>query len=232
MGRTHTTDDFFTLEVFSSMYLDWGLSVTHALHGQLFYNPSALGRESCGTKPNPEKYEDWDEAERAALDGDDDAFVSWTVSEWSEWLADEADDLLEVALPEPRESYHPMFGGRGIPAWMQGLVWEFGRIDDSRSAIRIHAAPGVELSVVAGHGLYSDPRHKVAWDLYSALEVGIIANGLCRPETVGLTTPDLANLFEPGLELPVAGYVEPEVIRAMADEIKAAHLSGAVQKED
>ena len=116
MGRTHTTEDFFTLEVFSSMYLDWGLSVNHALHGQLFYNPSALGRESCGTKPNPEKYEDWDEAERAALDGDDDAFVPWTVSEWSEWLADEADELLDdrsQPVGPPSQSQKSHHGPRG-----------------------------------------------------------------------------------------------------------------------
>lgn len=231
MRRKHTTEDDFTLEVFSSLYIDWGLCVSHTYHGELFYHPSALGRESCGQKPNPEKFDDWDEAERAALDGDDEAFVPWTDADWREWLANEADELLEVALPEPRETYHRMFEGRGIPAWMDGLVWEFGRIDHTRSAIRIHAAPGVELSVVAGHGLYSEPRSKVAWDLYTELEVGILTDGLCRPETVGLTTPNLVNRFEPG-GFPVAGYVEPEVIRAMADEIKAAHLSGAVQKED
>jgi len=97
MARTHTTEDGFQLEVYSSMYVDWGLTISRKGE-ELFTGPCCLSNESYGSKPNPEKYEDWDEAERAALDGDDDAFVPWTDEDWKECLEREADELIEAFL--------------------------------------------------------------------------------------------------------------------------------------
>ena len=93
MGRTHVTTEGFTLKVFSTMYVDWGLSIERD-GKDLFSNPCCLSRESYGRKPAPQ-YEDWD----AAMDsGDDNAFLPWTDADWKECLANEADDLIEAFL--------------------------------------------------------------------------------------------------------------------------------------
>jgi hypothetical protein len=97
MGRTHTTKDGFRLEVFSSLYVDWGLTIS--LKGEeLFTGPCCLSNDSYGSKPNPDKYEDWDEAEVASMDGDHEAFVEWTDADWKECLEREADELIEAFL--------------------------------------------------------------------------------------------------------------------------------------
>ena len=96
---TYTTpDNAFRLRVFSSMYLDWGLEiqVNIGLEKDLYYSPSSLSRESYGFKPNSEKYENWEDAEDAAIDGDDAAFVPWESQDWQECLASESDDFLEA----------------------------------------------------------------------------------------------------------------------------------------
>lgn len=98
MLGTHTTDDGYTLEAFSTLYMDWGLRITKGTE-QVFYNPCCLSNDSYGRKP-ADKYDDWDEAERAALDGDDDAFVPWDEADWNEMLEREADELLEAFVPE------------------------------------------------------------------------------------------------------------------------------------
>ena len=92
-----TTKDGYTLEVYSSMYCDWGLSITG--NGFQFSNPCCLSNESYGFKPAP-KYEDYDEAEEASLKGDDDAFVEWTEADWIECLTEEAETFLECYGPE------------------------------------------------------------------------------------------------------------------------------------
>ena len=97
MGRTHTTTDGFRLEVYSTLYMDWGLSISFE-GKELFTSPCCLSNECYGRKPNPEKFDDWDEAERATLDGDDDAFVPWTDEDWQERLAVEAETLIEAFL--------------------------------------------------------------------------------------------------------------------------------------
>ena len=97
MARTHTTEDGFQLEVYSSMYVDWGLTISWK-GDELFTGPCCLSNESYGRKPNLSKYEDWDEAEQASLDGDDEAFVPWTDADWQECLANEADELVEAYL--------------------------------------------------------------------------------------------------------------------------------------
>jgi len=99
MGRTHVTTEGFKLEVYSSLYMDWGLSISFA-GKELFTSPCCLSNECYGSKPNPEKYEDWDEAERAELDGDDEAFVPWTDEDWQDSLKDEAETLIEAYLSD------------------------------------------------------------------------------------------------------------------------------------
>ena len=96
MGRTHTTKDGFRLEVFSSLYVDWGLRIERD-EKDLFSNPCCLSRECYGLKPAPQ-YEDWDEAEVASMDGDHEAFVEWTDADWKECLEREADELIEAFL--------------------------------------------------------------------------------------------------------------------------------------
>ena len=96
-GRTYTTKEGFQLEVFSTMYMDWGLAIYHD-GVALFSSPHCLSNESYGRKPNLSKYEDWDEAEQASLDGDHEAFIPWTDADWRECLANEADELLDAYL--------------------------------------------------------------------------------------------------------------------------------------
>jgi hypothetical protein len=91
-----THPEGFTFRVFSAMYEDWGLEITDPDGNELYYSPSSLSNDSYGHKPNPKKYEDWEDAEEAAIDGDDDAFIPWDNSDWKECLADQADELLEA----------------------------------------------------------------------------------------------------------------------------------------
>ena len=97
MSRSFTTEDGYTLEVHSSMYIDWGLSNTKK-GDHVMYSPCALSNESYGFKP-ADRFEDWDEANEASLLGDDDAFIEWTDAEWVECIEREADELLDAYLP-------------------------------------------------------------------------------------------------------------------------------------
>jgi hypothetical protein len=97
MSGSYTNSEGFTFRVFSSLYMDWGLEITGPNGEELYCNPSSLSNESYGHKPNSAKgFEDWDDAEEAALDGDETAFVPWNEKDWKENLANEADDLLEA----------------------------------------------------------------------------------------------------------------------------------------
>tara|TARA_Y100000034_G_C6904037_1_gene418988 strand:- start:440 stop:871 length:432 start_codon:yes stop_codon:yes gene_type:complete len=89
----YTTEDGYTLRVFSSMYIDWGLEIMRG-DRTLYYCPCALSNESYGFKPNP-KFDDWEDAEEAALDGDENAFIQWDDKDWEEGLRDEADTFIE-----------------------------------------------------------------------------------------------------------------------------------------
>jgi len=94
---TFTDSDNYTFRVFSSMYVDWGLEITGPGGEELYYSPSSLSNESYGHKPNPARnFEDWEDAEQSALDGDDDAFVPWEESDWRECFLYEGDTLLEA----------------------------------------------------------------------------------------------------------------------------------------
>ena len=107
----YITEDDFVLEAYSTMYVDWGLRILSPKNkdGQrceLYYSPSSMSNESYGHKPNPKKYEDWDGAEDASLNGDTNAFVPWNYRDWKECLECEADDFLEAyVLPEILEKY-------------------------------------------------------------------------------------------------------------------------------
>ena len=97
MSGSYTNSEGFTFRVFSSMYIDWGLEITDPNGEELYYNPSSLSNESYGHKPNSAKgFEDWDDAEEAAIAGDETAFVPWVEKDWKESLESEADDLLEA----------------------------------------------------------------------------------------------------------------------------------------
>jgi hypothetical protein len=94
---SYTDSEGFTFRVFSSLYVDWGLEIMDPDGNELYYSPSSLSNESYGHKPNPEKdFMDWDDAEAAALEGDEDAFVSWETKDWRESLESESDDLLDA----------------------------------------------------------------------------------------------------------------------------------------
>jgi len=89
----------FKFTVWSSLYMDWGLTI--AFRGEeLFSSPVALGNESYGSSP-ADHFDSWDEAEAAALEGDD-AFVPWGRKEWVETLKSEKDTLLEAFVPEDK----------------------------------------------------------------------------------------------------------------------------------
>ena len=89
-----TTDEGYIITAFSTMYMDWGLRIVGPDGKEVLYNPCYLSNDSYGNKPNPAKYEDWDDAEAASLNGEDDAFVPWTQADWEEALRDQADDFL------------------------------------------------------------------------------------------------------------------------------------------
>lgn len=98
MLAEHTTPEGYKLIVFSAMFMDWGLRIEDPDGKEVFYNPHYLSNDSYGRKPNSDKYEEWDEAEAAAMDGDDDAFVPWDTGDWTECLREQSDDLLEGVL--------------------------------------------------------------------------------------------------------------------------------------
>lgn len=85
--REYTDPDGFTLRVFSSLYVDWGLEITK--DGEtIFYSPHALSAESYGFKP-PDDYDgEWDKYEGE--------WKRWTDEEWVECLKREADELIEA----------------------------------------------------------------------------------------------------------------------------------------
>jgi hypothetical protein len=91
MIAEHKTEDGWTLTVYSSLYMDWGLTITRPDGSELMTNPHCLSCESYGV--NPPDGMDWDEAIREGV-----AYtlaVPWTEAEWIECLASQADELIE-----------------------------------------------------------------------------------------------------------------------------------------
>jgi len=105
MLGTFTTADGFRLEVFSSMYMDWGLCITREGE-ELFYNPHCLSNESYGRKParrfdgDWEAAEEWDFRATPEQQAKTPAWVEWTAADWREALEAEADDLIEAFVPD------------------------------------------------------------------------------------------------------------------------------------
>ena len=98
---SYTTKDGYVLTAFSSMYVDFGLEITKK--GEtLHYNPHSLSAESYGFS-HAERFEDYDEAIAAELEGEEDCFVEWSEKDWGEMLEGEADVFIEAFCPE--ESY-------------------------------------------------------------------------------------------------------------------------------
>ena len=108
MIAEHKTEDGWTLTVYSSLYMDWGLTITRPDGSELMTNPHCLSCESYGASP-PDGM-DWDEAIRgaraagvcdssplldAAIEMEEVEWVPWTEAEWIECLKGEADSLIE-----------------------------------------------------------------------------------------------------------------------------------------
>lgn len=81
MITSYTTEDGYTLRVFSSLYLSYGLEITKD-DKSLFYSPHALACESWGA----DYHDEWDSPLEEA--------VEWTEEQWKERLSHEADDLI------------------------------------------------------------------------------------------------------------------------------------------
>lgn len=80
-----TTEDGYTLRVFSSMYIDWGLEITDKEGKEVYYSPSALSSECWGFHDN-----------------EDDPFgerEEWSQKEWEDALMDQAWDFIEAYTP-------------------------------------------------------------------------------------------------------------------------------------
>ena len=82
----HTTEDGYTLRVFSSGYLDWGVELTHcAGKGEevqsLYYSPCGLSSEAAGYTVDE--------------DSDSDEGVEWDDAQWDEYLETVVDDYIE-----------------------------------------------------------------------------------------------------------------------------------------
>jgi hypothetical protein len=75
----YTTSDGFTLRVFSSCYLDWGLEITNSAGKEMYYNPCCLSSDCWGSHYDEEL----------------DEVVEWCEDEWREELKLHADDLID-----------------------------------------------------------------------------------------------------------------------------------------
>jgi len=83
------TKDGFTLRVFSTMYLDFGLEITATEDGRNYYNPYCLSNDCYGFSKDC-SCEDNCDCERR----------DWTEEEWKECLESEADVLIEAYIGE------------------------------------------------------------------------------------------------------------------------------------
>lgn len=96
-GRVFTTPEGYTIQVFASAYIDWGLAISFA-GIEVFYGPFHLSSDSYGRKPNPAYgFEDWEEAEASEQD---DAFIPWSDEDWRECLKEESDTFIEAYVGE------------------------------------------------------------------------------------------------------------------------------------
>ena len=84
MNMQHTDSDGYTIRVFSTMYSDWGVSLTSPDGEDLHYSPSGLSVESYGFHWEDEAGEMLDEG------------VPWTEAEWTDALVEICEVYREV----------------------------------------------------------------------------------------------------------------------------------------
>ena len=82
------TEEGFILRVFSTMYMDWGVELTHVDGAKFYYNPSGLSVESAGVF--------WEDSDGNQLDEG----VEWSQEDWLEYLAWDVDCWIETYVPE------------------------------------------------------------------------------------------------------------------------------------
>ena len=88
----YTNDEGYTLRVFSTMYMDWGVELIGPNHKTrkietLHYSPSGLSTECYGFH--------WEDEDDNPLEEG----KSWTKEEWLECLKAEMDDFIEAFKP-------------------------------------------------------------------------------------------------------------------------------------
>ncbi len=87
-----TTEDGYTLRVFESCFIDWGLEITDPSGNGVYYCPHALSNESYGYDWESEDGKPYNEGK------------PWTEERWTETLLAEADELIEAYTPIGEES--------------------------------------------------------------------------------------------------------------------------------
>lgn len=91
MAHSYTTPDGHEITVYSTCHYDWGLQICNPEGEAIFDCPAYIENSSCGWKL-PEGYEgEWDEYEGE--------MEEWSEEEWQEYLKDEAETLMDGALP-------------------------------------------------------------------------------------------------------------------------------------
>jgi hypothetical protein len=88
MARSYTTPDGFTLRIFSSMYLDWGLEISGPDGENLYYNPHCIASDCVGFYFEDEDGEPLEEG------------IDWSDEDWQEYLECEADTLIECFVSD------------------------------------------------------------------------------------------------------------------------------------
>ena len=84
-----TKDGTYTIRVFSTMYVDWGLEIVEVETGETkFYNPCCLSNETYGFTTEDEDGKELSEG------------IPWTDEEWKETLTNEANEFVEAFIGE------------------------------------------------------------------------------------------------------------------------------------
>ena len=140
--------------------------------------------------------------------------------------------------------------GAGVPAWMDGLVWDpsldktFYDPQCGRSRVLVDTGvnggfpdpTGIDmvtgriyLSLVAGRRSYSEPRVSgLPWREYKEVEIAILSSGLIAgPKDVRLGEP-WTDRFEPGRS-PVLPYLPVREVPQLVNDIINAQINA--QKE-
>ena len=89
--RSYTTDDGFTVRIFSTMYLDWGLEILAPSGESLYYNPHCVSSECVGFY--------WEDDEGEPVPGG----IDWSDEDWREYLECEADSFIECFVDNWQE---------------------------------------------------------------------------------------------------------------------------------